>query len=178
MLRIVFSWIFGVLAMLLFFLIYQQKKRERLLLCKLLADISWVGHYLCLGALGGVVPNFIGIFRELIFLNRGKFKWADSKYLPIAFILLNWAVGIYTFKQPINIIPIAASTFVTVSLWFKNPKITKLITIPVCISFLIYDILVSSWIGVANESISIISILFYFTKDFINSIKTKGAEQK
>ncbi|MBR4000060.1 MAG: YgjV family protein, partial [Clostridia bacterium] len=55
-----------------------------------------------------------------------------------------------------------ASTAVTVSLWIDNPKLMKLISVPVSLSFLIYDIFVGSYIGIINESIAIFSIIISF----------------
>ena len=157
--------IFGLGAMVSLFLIYQQKSRKKLIFCKLCADVFWSLHYLCLGAYGGIVPNSVGILREIVFMQRDKKKWADKVYIPIFFILLNWSIGALTFKQPINIIPIVASTFVTVSLWLRRPKLTKIISIPVSVAFLIYDIFVGSYIGVINESIAITSIIINFIKE-------------
>ncbi len=153
---------FGIGAMCALFLAYQQKNRTKLIISKLCADVCWVGHYFCLGAYGGMVPNFVGIFRELVFVQRGRKRWASSAVIPIIFILLNWTIGIATFGRPINILPIAASTFVTVSLWLKDPRLTKIISIPVSLTFLIYDIFVGSWIGIVNESVAIISIFISF----------------
>jgi len=74
-------------------------------------------------------------------------------------------LGINTFSTWYNVIPIVASSFVTVSLWINKPNLTKLITIPICISFLIYDIFVNSYMGIINEIISLISIFIYFAKN-------------
>lgn len=63
---------FGLLAMASLFLIYQQKKRKNMLAFKLSADICWVIHYLCLGGIAGMIPNAVGIFREIIFLFRKR----------------------------------------------------------------------------------------------------------
>ncbi len=156
---------FGVGAMLALGAIYQQKDRKRLLIAKLSADVCWVIHYLLLSAYGGAIPNFLGIFRELVFMQREKHGWANKIFFPIFFILCGWGIGIFTFSSPINILPIAASTFVTISLWLKVPNLTKIISVPVCISFLIYDVFVGSYIGILNESISIISIIIYFIKE-------------
>ncbi len=158
-------WVFGIGAMISLFSIYQQKSRKNLITAKLCADVCWVGHYLCLGGIAGVIPNFLGIFRELIFIRREKDKWANKIIWPIIFIAAGWALGISTFKNAFNILPIAASSFVTVSLWLRNPRLTKIISIPICISFLIYDIFVGSYIGIANESISICSIIISFLKE-------------
>ncbi|MBR2335938.1 MAG: YgjV family protein [Clostridia bacterium] len=157
--------IFGIGAMISLFLIYQQSSRKKLIISKLCADICWSIHYLCLGAYGGIVPNAVGIFRELTFMQRGEKKWASRVYIPIVFIIINWGIGIFTFSASINILPIAASTFVTVSLWLKRPKLTKIISIPVSLTFLVYDIFVGSYIGAVNESIAIISIIINFIKE-------------
>ena len=157
--------IFGIGAMISLFLIYQQSSRKKLIISKLCADICWSIHYLCLGAYGGIVPNAVGIFRELTFMQRGEKKWASRAYIPIIFILINWGIGIFTFLAPINILPIAASTFVTISLWIRKPRLTKIISIPVSLTFLVYDIFVGSYVGVVNESIAIVSIIINFIRE-------------
>lgn len=157
--------LFGLGAMLSLFLIYQQKSRKRMLISKLSADICWVIHYLCLGGIAGMIPNAVGIFRELVFVNRKDKKWAALILWPILFILINWGLGISTFKSAFNILPIAASTFVTVSLWIDNPKLTKLISLPVSFAFMLYDIYIGSYIGIANEIISMSSIVIFFIKE-------------
>ncbi len=162
------EWIaqlFGIGAMICLFSVYQQSNRKKLIIAKLCADGFWVVHYLLLGGYAGVIPNFVGIFRELIFMHREEKKWANKVIWLILFIACGWALGIYTFKSPINILPILASTFVTISLWIKNPRLTKFITVPVCMAFIIYDIYVGSYIGIVNETLSIISIAISFIKE-------------
>ena len=82
------------------------------------------------------------------------------------FILINFTLGIKSFNEWYDIVPIIASSFVTIALWLDNPNLTKLISIPVATAFLIYDIFVSSYIGIVNESISILSIILFFIKYF------------
>ncbi len=160
--------IFGIGAMIFLFSLYQQKTRKKLIIAKLGADVCWVIHYLLLGGTAGMIPNFLGIFRELIFIQRENKKWANKIIIPIFFILCGWLMGAYTFKTWFNILPIAASAFVTISLWVKNPKLTKLISIPVSLSFLVYDCFVGSYIGIINEGLSICSIFISFIREVIN----------
>lgn len=167
------AWIFGIGAMIFLFSIYQQKNINKLIICKLCADICWSVHYLCLGAIGGAIPNFVGIFRELVFVNRKEKNWADKIIWPIFFISVNLTLGIVTMKSYINFLPIVASVFVTISLWLKNPLLTKIISFPVSCSFLIYDIFVESWVGVFNESLSLISILIALFSAFLHKNKTR-----
>lgn len=144
-----------------------------MLAAKLTADIFWVLHYLCLGGTAGVIPNGVGIFRELIFINRKDKRWASSVIWPIIFVVINWILGFSTFDSAYNILPIAASTFVTVSLWIDNPKLTKLISLPVSVAFMVYDVHIGSYVGVVNESIAIISILIFFVKGRKQNMKSE-----
>lgn len=148
--------------MLSLFLIYQQKSRRKMLCCKLSADIFWIAHYLCLGAVAGIIPNFVGIFRELVFINRGKKRWASSPIWAVIFITANLFLGIRTFENWFDAIPVIASAFVTFSLWIDNPRLTKIISVPVSAAFFTYDLFVGSYMGMVNEALSIISILIFF----------------
>ena len=164
MLKMIVAYLFGCIAILSLAFAYQQKKRKKIIINKLIADVCWAIHYSLLGAYGGVIPNAVGILRELTFIKRDEKKWANHIALPIIFILLNLGLGVLTFKNPLNVMPIVASVFVTVSLWLRKPKPTKLITLPVCTTFLIYDALIGSYVGVINEAISIFSIIIDFIK--------------
>lgn len=150
--------------MISLFLIYQQKSRKNIILCKLCADIFWIIHYLFLGAYAGVIPNAVGFFREIVFYNRGKRKWADTPVWVAVFILINLVLGLRTFSVWYNILLITASALVTISLWINKPNLTKLITIPVCIAFFIYDIFAGSHMGMINETVSLVSISIYFAR--------------
>ena len=157
--------LFGIGAMIALFCIYQQQNRKHILFAKLTADICWVVHYLCLGGIAGMIPNLVGIFREVIFLHRKEKRWASHIIWPILFILLNWTLGFRTFHTFFNLLPITASTFVTISLWIDNPRLTKLISLPVSLSFGIYNACIGSYVGILNESIAICSILLSFIKE-------------
>lgn len=162
--KILFAYIFGIGALVALFSIYQQSSRRKLIISKLIADICWVVHYLCLGAYGGAIPNFVGIFRELVFVNRENKKWANWVIWPFVFIVTNFVLGFRTFSSPINLLPILGSALVTVALWLKKPNLTKILSFPVSTAFLIYDIFVHSWIGVLSETISLISIILALVK--------------
>lgn len=166
-----FAQLPGVVAMACLFLSYQQKSRKGLITYKLSADVFWALHYALLGAYGGMIPNLSGIFREIVFVNREKKKWASCHIWPVFFIVLNFSLGLLSYKSPINLLPITASAFVTVSLWLKNTRLTRIISVPVSLSFFIYDIFAGSYIGMVNESLAILSIILYFLKKENKNVK-------
>ncbi len=156
--------LFGLGAMISLFCIYQQKSRGGILAAKFSADVFWVAHYACLGGTAGMIPNAVGILREAIFFFRRRKKWASLVVWPILFILLNWALGFRTFQSAFDILPIAASTCVTISLWIDHPRLTKIISLPVSVAFMVYDLHIGSYMGMVNESIAILSILLSLLK--------------
>lgn len=151
--------LFGLGGMCMLFLLYQQKERKALLKRKLVADILWGIHYILLGAWAGAIPNTTGIFRELIFLRDKK-----SPIWLFVFISVNWLLAVLTWQSAISLLPMCASTLVTISLWMKKPKMTKILTVPVCTAFIVYDIFVGSYAGIINESVSLLSILISFIR--------------
>ena len=157
----------GLLGMGTLFIMYQQSSKKRYLTFKLLSDVVWATHYLLLSAIGGAIPNIMGVARELIFINEDK-KWANKKVWAAIFITFNTAFALSLTRSVIQFMPIAASALVTVSLTFKNTKNIRLITLPISITFLIYDIVVGSWAGALNESISLISIISKLAREMLS----------
>lgn len=154
----------GFGGMYMLFSMYQQKERKSLLKRKRYADMLWSAHYICLCAWAGAIPNLTGILRETVFMNEEK-KWAKSKLWPLVFIAISWTLAIITWKSALSLLPMCASTLVTLSLWVKEPRLTKLLTIPVCTAFIVYDVFVGSYAGIVNEAISLASIMISFFKN-------------
>jgi hypothetical protein len=170
----ILSWVFGIGAMASLFLMNQQKKRESMLLFKLAADVFWGAHYFCLRAIGGMIPNVVGIFREVVYLNRRKHRWAESVIWPIIFVTVIFLLGLRSFKSFINVLPITASCCATAVLWLQRPRLTKFVLAFVSTAFLIYDIFVGSYIGIINEILSISSIIIYFIREAIQKRREKN----
>ena len=147
--------IFGILSL---FVMYQQSSRTKYLAFKILSDVIWAAHYLLLGAIGGAIPNVVGIVRELTFLKEPKKRYA-RRILAAMFITVNASLAIYLADSLIQLMPICASALVTVSLTFRKTKSIRLLTVPICLTFLIYDLLVGSWSGAINEAVSLFSII-------------------
>lgn len=148
--------------------LYQQKSRRALLLRKLTADVLWTVHYLLLSvgtptAFTGAVPNGVGILRESVFLNE-KHKWARSPLWPVAFILIGWAIAILNWKSAWSLLPMCGTTVVTIAMRMNDPRMTKLLSLPACLAFFVYDIAVGSWAGCFNEALSLASIVVYLVR--------------
>ena len=168
----ILAQILGLGGTYMLFTLYQQSERKKLLMRKLCADALWGIHYVCLGAAAGAIPNIMGVFREIVFMNSDK-KWAKLPMWPVIFIIISWILAIISWKSALSLLPMCASTLVTISLWVKSPKLTRLLTVPVCTAFIIYDVFVGSYAGIINESISLVSIIIAF---FRNDYKGHSAD--
>lgn len=168
----IIAQLLGLGGTYMLFTLYQQKERKKLLSRKRYADILWGLHYIFLGAWGGAIPNVVGVLRETVFIHNDK-KWAKSLAWPIVFIIISWTLAILSWNSMLSLLPMCASTLVTVSLWVKSPKLTRILSFPVCVTFIVYDVFVGSYAGIINESISLISIVSSFIR---NDIKGRSAK--
>jgi len=83
----------GAVAVVLGFINYQVKTREKLLIVHMATTVCFVLHYLCLGAWAGMAMNFVGFIRNIIFYYAGK-NGKVSRALAITFALIMGAMGI------------------------------------------------------------------------------------
>ena len=68
----IISEVLGFIGVALNMAVYQQKKRNRLLIIKLVSDVVWTLHYGLMGNYSGAAVTTIGIARESTFLAIDK----------------------------------------------------------------------------------------------------------
>ena len=137
-------------------LIYQQKTGKKLLLYKLLSDLLWAIHYLLFGGYGGFVISCIGVVRESIFLHQ-RFRWARSKGWLLLFVALGVGSAALTRKTPMNLLPAIASVISVFGFWRNQPTLSQLLAFPISFCMLTYDCYVSSYMGIVNEVMTLLS---------------------
>lgn len=155
-LNVILVYIFGALGIGSNVFIFQQKTGQRLIAAKLISDTFWVLHYIFLGAYSGVAVAGIAALRELVYLFKEK-KWASSPLIPVFF--MGCAIGstVITWAGPISLLPLLASLIAVAGFWRKSPRLSRLLAYPIATSMLIYDIFCGSYLGIVNESFSMIS---------------------
>lgn len=151
--------IVGVLGILSAAMIFQQKTRKALMITKLISDVIWVVHYLLLGAYSGMAICVVAVFRELIFMNRGKYKWADHKIWPVIFASAALATAALTWNGAISILPAVASATSVIAFWVGNPRLSRILAFPIASEMIVYDYFTGSYAGLINEAIGITSAI-------------------
>lgn len=149
--------IVGVIGILSAAIIYQQKTRKGLMITKLISDAIWAVHYILLGAYTGMAICVLAVFREMIFMNRGRYRWASHIIWPIFFSAAALGTSALTWNGPISILPAAASALSVVAYWIGKPNLSRTLLFPISTAMVIYDIVTGSYAGVLNEAISMTS---------------------
>ncbi len=150
------SYICGFLGITSTAIIYQQKNRTGLLFSKLLSDIIWFLHYAFIAAYAGAAIAVIGFVREIVFMNRNK-KWARSWLWLVLFLALSALAGIFTWKNIFSIFPCIASMLAVVSFWIGSPKLSRILSFPISVLMLVYDISYLAFMAIINELLTVIS---------------------
>lgn len=151
----------GFLGIIGSIVIYQQKTTKGLLIAKLVSDFIWGLSYFLLGNVGGGAICVIAIFRETVFMNRAKHKWADKKIWLFVFIVLALSSIIYSYEADgIWCVATALASAVSVyGFWTGSPKLSRVLRFPISALMLTYDIVFGAIAAILNEAFSIISAI-------------------
>jgi hypothetical protein len=168
---------FGVIAIVLKVIEFQLKNRNVILSFALIGALCWVLYFIFYGDFVSAIVCGITVIQYLIFINRGKKKWADSKIWLYSFIVVQIVVGIICFKQWSDIFSILAGVFNALAYFaIEKPKYRLLGFIS-----LFWWVLNSAFkfypIAFANDFLGCASALIYiFRFDIIPKLKNKSKQ--
>ena len=165
------AFYFGALGLILSIIAFQFKKHKHIVLLKLSSELTFSIQYILLGAWTGAVLDFISVIRNYLFYRLVK-KNISTTPVIIVFGLFVIVTGFITFDGFISLLPIGSKLLTTVSYGMKNEKWLRLITLPSCILWIIYNLFVGSWAGAVTDAITLMSILIAIYK-----FDYKGAQQ-
>ncbi len=155
--------IIGFLGLALSIIAFQFKKHKQIVLCKMSSELTFALQYILLGAWTGAVLDFISVIRNLLFLRLVK-KGRSTTPVIIIFGLFVIATGFFTYDGIFSLMPIGSKLLTTVSYGMKNEKWLRLITLPSCVLWIIYNVSVCSIAAVLTDSITLISLLIAMYK--------------
>jgi len=152
---------------------FQAKKRSSILLIQLIGAICFMLHFFLLDALSGSIMNGLVAVRSLVFYFRGKKKWADSVvWLPV-FIILGVAAIVVTWNGWLSLLPLIGLISTTFAQFSQKPMVVRLLTLPNCPCWLVYNSFAGSISGVITEILIAISIIVGFLR---HDVKKKAKE--
>ena len=152
----IISEILGFIGVGLNAIVYQQKKRDRLLIFKWISDWVWMFHYGLMYNFSGAAVAAIGIARESTFLVTDR-KGIDRRPFLLVFLGCACFSVWLTWGGWFSILPATASFLSVISFWQQKPGVSRLLALPISACMITYSIMVSSYAGIANEIFTISS---------------------
>lgn len=146
----------GIVGIVINMIIYQQKSRTGLLVCKLLSDVASLIHFLLLGAFSGAAIALIGCFRELAFLKFSK-ESKTGKVLMGVFIVVSLISATLTWQSAFSILPAIASIISVIGFSQGSPRLSRILSFPISACMGTYAVSVASYTVVANEIFTVTS---------------------
>ena len=153
----------GFVGLFMSILAFQFKKHGRIVLCKMSSEFIFAIQYIFLGAWTGAVLEFLSVFRNALFLRLVK-KNRSTTPVIVVFGLFVLITGFASYSSPLSLLPIGAKLLTTVSYGMKNEKWLRIITLPSCVLWIIYNLYVGSVAGAIGDSIALISLLIAMYK--------------
>lgn len=176
--------IIGLVAIFFAFFIYTQKDRNKLVVCKLIADIMNVFQHAFSGTYAGAATGVVMCFRDTVFIFRGKKKWAEHiawLYVFEAFIFLSPMVTssreAFSLLWFIDFLPAVASGFATVGLYNKNVVTVRLFSLVGTTLTLIYVSIFHNYVPIVSNVISITSTFIGLAGDIHRKKQAKKQEE-
>lgn len=146
----------GIVATVITFISYQVNTKSRLLIIQTTATLCTCLSFLFLGASTGFALNIVCIIRNVAFYFQ-KDKSVVHTVTAIALSVAMIVLGIFSWQGPVSLLIMIALAANTLFMATGNPQLLRKSVIVTCSMILVYNAIVFSIGGMANEGISIVS---------------------
>lgn len=164
----------GLIGFAFVILSFWFKEKKQIIFMQIIANIFLSIHYYLLGAMSGGIICLITVIRN-IFLYDKKDKKTIIFY-GIIFSIIFIFVGMLMYNGFVSLIPTIATIFYTYLLLKDDPNDIRIGNVLVSIMWMIYNIFVSSYIGIINEAILAITNVAAFHK--YKKVKKKSKSKR
>lgn len=147
------------------FFIFFSKKRDSLIKFKLISDAGTAVQNLFLGLYTGMLLQTIAFFREIVFYQRNRHKWAQSKIWLYFFMIIMGLAPVITWEGWISLIPAFGSIVSVLCFYVMNPHVTRMLGIVSTTPWLIYSIIGNNYGQIFSNSVVLFSIIIGLIRD-------------
>ncbi|MBQ3532662.1 MAG: YgjV family protein [Oscillospiraceae bacterium] len=154
-LRFLLGQVLGILATVITVISYQMNTKRSLLLVQTTATACTCLAYLFLDAASGFALNIVCIMRNVVFYCQKERKPVNIPAVLLALAMVG--VGFLSWQGPVSLLIIAALAANTLFMSVGDPQLLRKSVLVTSTMILLYNILVFSLGGIANEGLSVIS---------------------
>ena len=157
----------GIVAMILSVTSFQMKTKKQIIILQCMTGVVFAIHYFMLPdgtGMAGAVVNVIAIVRNIVFSLKDKSLFA-SKWWVVFFCVVMGGSAIVSRPEPISVFMCIAMVFNTLAVAAEKPIDTrKRILISSPFAF-VYNVVIFSVGGIANEALVEIITLITFLRE-------------
>lgn len=151
--------IVGLLAVTLFLLSYQQKKRKNIIAFNAISRILYIIQYIMLGAFEGATLDVLGTISSITAQNRDKSF--IHKHLKTFVIAINSAiliVGLLLYENIFSLFPVIGVILHTSAFWISEEKTIRIVSFSGSPFWLIYNLASCAYGSAIGDVLTMISI--------------------
>lgn len=156
--KFVIAQVLALCGTILYFISFQCKNNRKMFAVQFFSYLAYTIHFFLLGAGTGGFSYLLNLTRSLFLAS--KWEFARSKKMCVMLCLLQGVVLKTTWAGWISLLPVCANIATTIGGYTHNAQKMRIATMlfnsPL---WIIYDILVGSWMGALDEISSEISSL-------------------
>ncbi len=157
--QFIVSQIFSAIATFLLLFSFQQKTHKKIVLMQAASGVLFGIQYMLIGAYEGMICNYIGAIRSIVYSFRGRSKIVDSIICPAVFAVIFAISGIITYKNIFSLLPIVAMAISSFVLWSPKTQQLRALSMPTSAMWLVYNAISHSYVAVLTEVLNLISII-------------------
>jgi hypothetical protein len=165
----------GFAGLACFIISFQLRENRKLFLTQLLGSTIFLIQFIMLGAYSGSIILGIGALRNVMLLGYDSHRWIRRKEWVLVYLAAFAAAVYLTWDGWTSMLTFAAVASCTIAYWTDNALYIRLANL-LCASpcWLVYDFIYGSYAGMANEIISICSILISICRFGWKSLGSSG----
>ena len=173
-LNYILSQVFSILCFVCFGITFFSKDQKKIRFLGILMNVFQGISYVFLGATSGWAMLLIAIVRNIVFFKLDKQEYNKSyKLLLVGLLIVISITGILTYENIFSLLPVFAIVLYSIGVWQKKPKVYKLLAIPNCVLWVIYNLSVASLVASIDEAVMLILAIIGFIgevkKDKLNT---------
>ena len=152
---------------------YFKKEKLQILFLQMISYVFFTIHYYLLSGITGAMCNLLGLIALLFIYIFEKYNIGNKKILLFIIIPLLFVITFITYDNIFSIFPMISSIVVILSFFTTNEDIIRFIGIIAAICWLIYAIVYHSFVAVAFEVITLLSVTVAFFKNYFKIVKKR-----
>lgn len=151
--------LFGVIAIVSVLVSYQMKERDKIFILYIVATFSWIIYFILQGNLVSGIMCVISVCRSLVFMQRGKKKWAESAWWLVVFFVLMVGATIFTYRDWRDIFALLATALGTIAFFMVKEKHIRYVNVVAYVFWILNSVTNLYVVSTISDVATLISLL-------------------